>query len=107
MSTEEPQEEAPATEESTAGDVPDTQPEAAPEPTPEPVPEEPEPVPAPTPEPEAPKLPDPVQVTFDYIPDGNNAMLAAKDDKINFMDTASITISSNDRKFTYRRNRID
>jgi len=106
MSTEEPQEEAPATEES-AGDVPDTQPEAQPEPTPEPVPEEKEPQPAPTPEPEAPKLPDPIDVTFGYVPDGNNANLEAKGDKINFMDTASITIKSNNRTFTYRRNRID
>jgi len=65
-----------------------------------------EPTPPPEPAP-APKLPDPVKVSFNYVPDGNNANLEALDDTINFMDTASITISHGNRKFTYRRNRID
>ncbi len=55
---------------------------------------------------EPPKTPS-KDITFGYIPEGNMALLTAKDDSIDFMDCHAISIEHGGKKFTYRRNRID
>lgn len=55
---------------------------------------------------EPPKIPS-KDITFGYIPEGNMALLTAKDDSIDFMDCHAISIEHGGKKFTYRRNRID
>lgn len=62
--------------------------------------------------PEPPKVEEPPKIpskpiTYDYTPEGNMAILVAKDDSIDYMECAAISIEHKGRKFTYRRNRID
>jgi len=94
MSTEEPKpEEAPSTTaEKPTAEEPKVQEKPAPE-----VPPKVE---------EPPKTPS-KDITFGYIPEGNMALLTAKDDSIDFMDCHAISIEHGGKKFTYRRNRID
>jgi len=85
--------------------------EPKPEETQEPTPEEPKVEEKPAPE-EPPKVEEPPKtpskdITFGYIPEGNMALLTAKDDSINFMDCHAISVEHGGKKFTYRRNRID
>jgi len=48
------------------------------------------------------------RISFEYKKNGSQAELKPKDqDDVNYMDTHAILITVGERKFTYRRSRID